>query len=139
MPDCIDTTILVAAMVGDERNHDSCRRLVAAGKMALYSHGLTETFSTLTGGRRSFRLAPALATKLLVDSFAPILQITTLTPTEIMRAMAECELRGVRGGAVFDLLHLWAARKAKAERIYTLNVSHFRALHRPGDPEIVHP
>jgi hypothetical protein len=53
--------------------------------------------------------------------------------------MRETEARGVRGGAVFDYLHLAAARKAKAARFYTLNVSHFRSFHRPGDPEIVHP
>lgn len=36
-------------------------------------------------------------------------------------------------------LHLVAARKAKAARLYTLNVANFRSFHRPGDPEIVHP
>jgi len=47
--------------------------------------------------------------------------------------------RGVRGGGIYDYLHLAAARKAKAGRIYTLNLSNFRALYRPGDPEIAHP
>jgi hypothetical protein len=45
----------------------------------------------------------------------------------------------VRGGGIYDYLHLVAARKAKAARIYTLNLSNFRAIYRPGDPEIVHP
>jgi hypothetical protein len=45
----------------------------------------------------------------------------------------------LRSGAIYDYLHLVAARKAGAARLYTLNVSDFRSFHRPGDPEIVHP
>jgi len=41
--------------------------------------------------------------------------------------------------AIYDYLHLVAARKAKAARFYTLNVTNFTAIHRPGDPEIEHP
>lgn len=57
----------------------------------------------------------------------------------MLAAMREAESRGVRGGAIFDYLHLAAARHAGAQRFYTLNVSNFRAFYREGDPEIVHP
>lgn len=57
----------------------------------------------------------------------------------MLRAMREAEGRGVRAGANFDYLHLAAARKAKATRLYTLNVSNFRSFHRAADPAIVHP
>jgi hypothetical protein len=53
--------------------------------------------------------------------------------------MREAESRGVRGGAIFDYLHLVAARKAKVQKLYTLNVSNFVAFHRAGDPEILSP
>ncbi|MCX6880214.1 MAG: hypothetical protein NTW21_41385 [Verrucomicrobia bacterium] len=52
---------------------------------------------------------------------------------------AEAPDRGVRGGAIYDYLHLVAARKGGATRLYTLNVTDFQAFQRPGDPEIVHP
>ena len=68
-----------------------------------------------------------------------MLEVVTLTPTEMLRAMRESHARGVRGGAIFDYLHLVAARKAKARRLYTLNVSNFRSFHRPGDPDVLHP
>ena len=45
----------------------------------------------------------------------------------------------VRGGAVYDYLHLVAARKAGVERIVTLDLRHFRALARAGDPRIEGP
>lgn len=105
----------------------------------MYSHGISETFSTLTGGKKAFRLGASIAAKILEEHFVPRLTIALLSPSDMLRAMREAESRGVRGGAVFDYLHLVAARHAGAERFYTLNVSNFRAFHREGDPEIIHP
>jgi len=105
----------------------------------MYAHGIAETFSTLTGGRRAYRLAALTVAELLEVHFVPRLTIITLTPTEMLRALREAESRGVRGGGIFDYLHLVAARKAKAVQFYTLNISNFQACHRAGDPEIVHP
>ena len=135
----IDTSVLVAAMIEAEAGHVASRKLIAGGGMGMYAHGIAETFSTLTGGRKPFRMAAESAHGLLEDHFVPRLEITSLTSSETLRAMRDCSSRGVRGGAVFDYLHLIAARKAKTARIYTLNLAHFRAFHRPGDPEIVHP
>ena len=56
-----------------------------------------------------------------------------------MAALNECEARGVRGGAVYDWLHLAAARKAGAEVLYTLDTRDFQALAQPGDPVIAAP
>ncbi|MCW5560191.1 MAG: PIN domain-containing protein [Verrucomicrobiae bacterium] len=138
MSDAIDTSILVAAIVAAEEFHAECARLLDAGKKLLYSHGLSEAFSTLTGGRR-FRIAASTASAILGEDYAPQVKVVGLSPGEILHVLSETEPRGVRGGAVFDYLHLAAARKAKAERFYTLNVSNFRAFHRPGDPQILHP
>ena len=139
MNSVIDTSVLVAAMISSEDHHDSCRRLVAQKGAGIYAHGIAETFSTLTGGKRAFRLHPGIAAELLDGDFVPRLSIVTLTPTEMLHAIREAEGRGVRGGAIFDFLHLVAARKARATRFYTLNISHFNAFHRTGDPEIMHP
>jgi hypothetical protein len=57
----------------------------------------------------------------------------------MLQAMRAAESRGARGGALFDFLHLVAARQARATRLYTLNISNFLSFHRNGDPEIVHP
>lgn len=135
----IDTSVLVAAIVESQDHHHPCRLLVAQGQACMYSHGISETFSTLTGGKKGFRLNASTASQFLEDHFIPRLTISTLSPPEMLQAMRESEIRGVRGGAIFDYLHLVAARKAGAERLYTLNISNFLAFHRPGDPEIVHP
>ena len=135
----IDTSVLVAAMVADEDFHAECDALRDAGSLGIFTHGLVETFSTLTGGRSAFRMSADDASAVLEEDFVPSLEVISLTPAETLRAMRESKQRGVRGGAIFDYLHLVAARKAKAKRLYTLNVSNFRSFHRPGDPDIVQP
>jgi hypothetical protein len=105
----------------------------------LYAHGLTEAFSTLTDGRRSFRMPALLAASVIEEDYLPCLTLNSLHPNEMLHAMKEADSRGIRGGAIFDYLHLVAARQAKATRFYTLNGPNFRAFHRSGDPEIVQP
>jgi hypothetical protein len=57
----------------------------------------------------------------------------------VLSAFDEAESRGVRGGAIFDYLHLVTARHHAAVRFYTLNTSHFKSFRREGDPIIAHP
>jgi predicted nucleic acid-binding protein len=135
----IDTSVLVAAIVADEAYHTECDRLLDGADLGMFAHGLAETFSTLTGGRRPFRMAASAASAVIEEDYVPCLFLTSLTPTEILRAMHDAELRGVRGGGIFDYLHLVAARKAKASRFYTLNTSNFHAFRRADDPEVLHP
>ncbi len=137
--DFIDTSILVAAIITTERGHETCGHLLDSGRFGMYQHGVAETFSTLTGGRQSLRLSPSLAVDVIEGDYLPDITITALTPAEMLRALRDAENRGVRGGAVYDYLHLVAARKAKAARFYTLNLAHFLALRREGDPDIVVP
>lgn len=139
MDDFIDTSVVVAAIVTSEPYHLESRPLVFGGHCQFYAHGIAETFNTLTGGRKRFRLSASEVAVLLDVHVVPALKIVTLTVAEMLQAMREAESRGVRGGAIFDYLHLMAARKARASRLYTLDMSNFLAFRRAGDPEIVHP
>jgi predicted nucleic acid-binding protein len=135
----LDTSVLIASLDPDEPHHAACDRLVEAGRHQINGHALAETFSVLTGGRASRRLGPAAAARLIQDSLLPYVQVLTLTGRELMTALAACEARGIRGGAVYDWLHLAAARKAGAALFVTLNLRDFQALARPGDPQIQMP
>jgi predicted nucleic acid-binding protein len=137
--DFIDTSVLVAAIVASETDHPACDQLIDRGNLGFYVHGLAEAFSTLTGGRKALRLSPQQAAEIVEADYVPYLHITTLTPGEALAAMRDCHSRGVQGGAIFDYLHLVAARKGKAARLYTLNTSNFQAFHRADDPQIVRP
>lgn len=132
----LDTSVVIASLDGDEPHHAVCDRLLATGGHRLYAHALTETFSILTGSRQGRRLRPALAVELIDASVLPFVELVHLTGKETMAAIAETERRGVRGGAVYDWLHLAAARKAGVQALVTLDVRDFQALARPGDPAV---
>jgi len=135
----LDTSVVVASLDADEPQHVECDRVLAAGGHKLYAHALAEVFSILTGGRHGRRLRPAFAAELIDDSVLPFVQLVHLTGKETMQTLSECESRGVRGGAIYDLLHLAAARKAGVEALLTLDLRNFQALARPGDPRIQSP
>jgi hypothetical protein len=73
---------------------------------------------------------------LLEQSVLPYVQPQALTGKDMLAALGECESRGVRGGAIYDWLHLAAARKAGAEVFFTLDLRDFQSLARRGDPRI---
>ena len=127
----LDSSVILASLHEAEPHHDACNTLLLQGGHALYAHALAEVFSTLTGGTQGLRIGADLAHRLLRD-----VQAVTLDADEMMSALAHARARGVRGGAVYDYLHLVAARKAGAEALVTLDVKHFAALTRQGDPRV---
>lgn len=135
----VDTSVLVAALDGSDPDHDACRKLLLSGKLYAFSHTLSETFCTLTGGRLAIRIPAADAAKILRQQVTPRLHLLRLSESDLLDAFDESQRRGVRGGAIYDYLHLVAARKSGAARLYTLNLDDFKSFHRPGDPEIVSP
>lgn len=126
-------------MVENESHHKACRALIVNAQAELYSHGISEVFNTLTGGRRAFRLSADLVSDLLITHFIPRLKIGVLSPEEILASLQETRSRGIRGGAIFDYLHLMSARRSGASKFYTLDHSNFLAFQRDGDPEILAP
>jgi len=132
----LDTSILVAALVEDESHHEACLELLRRKSLTTWSHALSEVFATLTGGRLGLRVPPSIASELIEFSLLPHLKIIDLQAADIMTTIRSADAIGARGGAIYDLLHLTAARKADTIAIYTLNTRHFVALTQSGDPRI---
>lgn len=135
----LDTSAIIASLDEDETAHQAAHRRLVAGGCSVYLHGLAETFSVLTGGRRARRVEPALAAQLIEEAVLPFVRLVALTPGDVRGALAQCQARGVRGGAIYDFLHLCAARKAKVDSLVTLDRRHFEAIARAGDPRIEAP
>ena len=136
----LDSSVLVAALVPEQDFHLECRQLLKKEKKCVgYSHACVETFNTLTGGRLGIRVRASEAETYLSLMFDELISPFALSPREILKAFGSAESRGVRGGAIYDYLHLVAARKAKADELVTLNLRDFRSFWRPGDPVIRHP
>lgn len=90
-------------------------------------HALTETFSTLTGGRLGYRLDPGDASSFVAE-LAAHLQFVELSAEDTLKALAAAKAHGVRGGRTHDWLHAVAARKAGCSKLLTLNLSDFEGL-----------
>ncbi len=135
----LDSSVIVAALDALQPFHRESFDLLDQSGLHARAHALAESFSTLTGGHLSARMGADDVTRALRQSILPSVTIVDLAPEEYLSAMGEARARGIRGGAIYDYLHLVAARKIGAQRLYTLNVPDFRSFHRPGDPEIVHP
>jgi predicted nucleic acid-binding protein len=135
----LDSSVLVAALVEDEPTHESCLQLLRKKNLATWTHALAEVFATLTGGRLGLRVSPSVAAELMDASLIPRLRLVELAAADVTGAIRESEGAGVRGGAIFDFLHLTAARRSSAIVLYTLNMRHFVPLARKGDPRIERP
>lgn len=134
-----DTSVLIAAILENEPQHAACRNLVDRGGLKVWGHAMAELFSTLTGGRHGWRATPATASELIDDLQAQEVRFLDLCATDVAEAIRHAQVVGARGGAVYDYLHLVAARRAGARFFYTLNVRHFAAVSRAGDPQILSP
>ena len=132
----LDSSVLIAALAPDEARHAESLALLRQGGHAVYAHAILETFSTLTGGRLGVKVDPDLAAKLLKETILPRVHVVELGGAELMAALEQARRHGRRGGAVYDFMHLVAARKAGAGILYTINFSDFRHLSREGDPEV---
>lgn len=135
----LDSSVLIAALVDSQAHHAECFGLLRQPDLHMLTHALRETFSTLTGGRLGIRISAETAASMVRQSIIPFVKTVDLSASEVLTTLEQAEAHGVRGGAIYDYLHLIAARKAQAARLYTLNISNFRSFCRSGDPEIVHP
>ena len=131
-----DSSVLIAALAPDEPKHSESLSLLKQGGHVVYAHAILETFSTLTGGRLGIRADAGLAAQLLNETILPRIRVIELNIAELLAALQQAKQRGVRGGAVYDFMHLVAARKAGVGKIYTINVRDFQHLSSEGDPEV---
>ena len=51
MKSAIDSSVIVSAMNGADPDHEACHRVLLEARHSVHNHALSETFSTLTGGR----------------------------------------------------------------------------------------
>ncbi len=64
----------------------------------------------------------------IISHTAGKLTVILLTTKEHLSTIADLAKLGHSGGMIYDALLLACARKAEADRIYTLNLKHFRQI-----------
>lgn len=107
----VDTSVVVAAFAAWHAGHLAARAVLAR-RPRLPMHVLLESYSVLTRFPPPHRTSPAAATSFLATRFAePPLG---LPPTEYRRLVADAARNGVAGGAIYDALIAWTAKRAGA-------------------------
>jgi predicted nucleic acid-binding protein len=124
-----DTSVLVAAFLEQHVHHapslvlfDTFEKRQACCSL----HSLAEVYSSMTrlpsvhiSGNEALRF---------VDNLQDNLTLIALEASDYRAGLERAAEAGVGGGTVYDALLIQAAVKARAENIYTWNVSHFRRL-----------
>ena len=124
----VDTTVLLASANADHPHYEPSRALVLGLRPrqgACAAHSLAELYSTLTRMPFPQRRNASEAMLFVADVQARVTPIT-LTPEEYFAAISEYSAMGVVSGAIYDALIARCALKARAEKIFTWNIRHFR-------------
>lgn len=128
-----DTSVLVAASVSTHEQHGSgleALRRVASGadEGVVAAHSLAELYAVLTRLPVQPRIYPGDAARIVVENVVKHCRVESLTAREYESVVVKAAAAGAAGGAIYDLLILAAAEKAKPRRIHTFNVADFRRL-----------
>lgn len=107
----VDTSVVVAAFAAWHAGHSAALGVLAR-RPRLPVHVLLESYSVLTRFPPPHRTSPAAAMSFLETRFAepPI----GLSPAECRRLVADAVKNGVAGGAIYDALIAWTAKRAGA-------------------------
>ncbi len=130
MKSFFDTSVLVASFLDGHEHYDRSFAVLADANRknaCCAAHSLAELYSTLTRlpGKLSLSVEQALAS---IDSVTERLELISLDVREYQHAIREAASWGIVGGTIYDALLGRCALKARAARIYTWNVGHFRML-----------
>lgn len=74
------------------------------------------------------QISPDTASKIIETNIVNCMDVIALTTEETFETIKNAQANGVRGGGIYDALHLAAARKVDAGEIYTLNLRHFQSF-----------
>ena len=139
-----DTSVLVSLAVAHHPHHDlafaAFKKVVKDGNEGFVSaHGLAETFTALTRLPITPMVHPTEAYRFVSETIVGHCEVVSLTDKEYLSTLAAAAKAGLRGGVVYDALHLRCAEKKECDRIYTFNISDFVRIAPHLGKQIVRP
>ena len=137
----LDTNLLISALVPEHPEHARSlpwlERARSAEVVAAVSvHSLAEFYSVLTG---HLKARPSAVQQMIKADIIPYVQLITLNEAEYLALIAYATAADIRGGTLFDVIIGWAAWKADADLIVTLNTRHFHRLFPDRTEQIIGP
>jgi predicted nucleic acid-binding protein len=125
-----DASVLVSTCLRTHVHHSlSLDAFAAADKTtaACGAHTLAEIYAVTTSMPAPYRVAPDDAW-LFLRQVSDLCSLISLDAHEYLDTLETIVERERAGGIIYDALLLACARKAKADRILTWNVKHFRLV-----------
>lgn len=129
----LDTSVLVAAVLEQHPDFQSASVVLARVHDGddvgfVSAHALAEVYATLTKLPPPFRHSPEQALLSVEENVLKYFEVVCLSGADYSSAMREAAAMRIQGGTIYDALHLRCAIKARVERIFTFNLSHFEAV-----------
>lgn len=125
-----DTSVLIAAFIRAHPKHENSllwlqkvRKKAISGVISV--HSLLELYSILTTLPLSPKIYPSLAADLIKENILTDFEIIKYSSADYIRLLDKLSEGNIIGGASYDGLILYAARKIKIDKILTLNVNDF--------------
>lgn len=97
----LDTSVVVAALLGWHEAHEQARRAARGG--GIPAHALVESYAVLTRLPAPHRVAPGVASRLLAGWF-PSVRIFVPSPELARSVVGRLAAAGIGGGAAYDAL-----------------------------------
>jgi predicted nucleic acid-binding protein len=125
-----DTSVLVAGALSAHPHHAASgqrlQEVISNQQVGVIStHAVAEFFAVLSAMPTIPRLHPLDVIRLYEENIRPFFTIVPLDQTDYETALQMATSAGRASGAVYDALHLVAARKRQCDRFYTCNLRHF--------------
>lgn len=125
-----DTSVLVAAIIEAHPKHVNALPWLQKVREkdidgVISAHTLLELYSILTTLPLSPKIYPSLAAKLIKENIVTDFEIIKYSSHDYIKLLDELSKGNIAGGASYDGLILYAARKIKVDIILTLNANDF--------------
>lgn len=125
-----DTSVLIAAFLGDHPHHGPSLKAFSSmskKQAACAAHSLAEVYAVMT--RLPVKpLIPPEQAMLFLQDIRDRLTIISLNEADYDVTLKQAAARGITGGQIYDALLLRCAINVKAEVIYTWNLDHFQHI-----------
>ena len=135
MKSYFDTSVLFPSLVEAHPHHEKCRDVFQNVKMSGESICLsTHTYAELYSNLSRFPLGDKIHLQTVVHTIVELGNrnlLIELRKDDYEAAMRRSANAGLVGGVIYDALHLQAALKAGAGRLYTANIKDFARLMTP--------
>jgi predicted nucleic acid-binding protein len=128
----LDTSVVVAGLLAQHPRHAASAEWLRRGErgeveLAMATHGIAESFATLTARAPGLSVPPEHAVVLL-RSVLRFVQPVEVDAPAYGAVIEQVAAAGLASGVVYDGLHVAAAERWGAERLLTLNLRDFYRL-----------